>query len=251
MEPTEIWTRTFDKVRRSVSQPAVWLAMQAARPLTIDGSFFVAALPPQEQYLAVHLEDNQATLAIEEALRDITGRILAFRLIIGTTLADWEREKAKEAAAPPAPEAAAQPPPAFFRSEYSAAPTAPAEPVLKTVRPAHTTMKAAAPPAAPERAVSPTWEKLNERLSLGYKSAPYIKYPHGQAQYILTAMKIISDTMDALLPPPGEPRDDQGERQLTRTIERLGGIVNLDPLFLALELLRYRETQGKAVDIAF
>ena len=52
------------------------------------------------------------------------------------------------------------------------------------------------------------------------------------------------------MPPPGAPRDDAQERALAKVIERLSGIVNLDPLFLALELLRYRERHGKNADIA-
>ena len=79
----------------------------------------------------------------------------------------------------------------------------------------------------------------------GYKTAPFIKYPHGQAQYVLLAVKMISDTMDVMMPPPGAPRDDAQERMLSKTIERLKGVVDLDPMFLSLELLRYRESQGK------
>ncbi len=250
MEPTEIWNKAFDIVRREVALPTVWLAMQAARPLTIDGNYFVAALPAEEDYLAGHLQDNQATTAIEEALRTAAGRILAFRLITGDSLADWEAQKTREASssrpaeAPPTflrPSEIAEPPPAFFRSESSPAPAAePAPAAAATPRPS-------AP--ASDRTVSPSWEKLNERLGHGYKSAPYIKYAQGQAQYILMAMKLISDTMDAVMPPPGAPRDDAQERMLTKTIERLSGIVNLDALFLALELMRFREAQGKSVDI--
>ncbi len=36
---------------------------------------------------------------------------------------------------------------------------------------------------------------------------------------------------------------------LAKVIERLGSIVNLDPMFLSLELWRYRESQGKNSDI--
>ena len=249
MEPSEIWARAFDLVRRDLAAPAVWLAMQAAKALTIDGNFFVATLSPREEYLQNSLQDNQATTAIEEALYTVTGRVLAFRLIIGTTLADWEAAKAAETApaAPSQPDTPmAAPPPAFFRSEYSAAPPPEPEPAPPRA-PA-----AASRPAAPasDRQVSPTWEKLSERLNHGYKTAPFIKYPHGQAGYILTAVKLISDTMDVIMPPPGAPRDDLQERLLAKAIERLGSIVNLDPLFLSLELLRYRELVGKNIDIA-
>jgi hypothetical protein len=251
MEPTEIWARTFDIVRAKLAAPTVWLAMQAAKPLAVDGNYFVAALSHQDEYLESHLEGTEATLAIEEALRTVTGRVLAFRLIIGDALSDWEAQKALDAAtsrpveAPPAffrSESSAEPPPAFFRSESSPPPAEP-EP--------------AAPPVAARsysestRIVSPTWERLNERLSAGYKSTPFVKYAHGQAQYVLTAVKLISDTMDVMMPPPGMPRDDAQERMLIKAIERLSGIINLDALFLSLELLRYRESQGKNIDIPF
>lgn len=243
MEPSQIWANVASRVRQEVADPTVWLALRAAQPLLIDGSFFVAALPPTDEYLAAHLLNAQATTAIEEALRDVAGRILAFRLIIGTSAADWAAEKAREAAGafvPSAPDhQAAEPPPAFFRSEA-------------TPPPAEMTAPSAARPAAaePAREVAQTWEKLSERLNQGYKAAPFIKYPHGQAQFVLTAVKLISDTMDVQMPSAGVPRDDAQERLLAKAIERLSGIINLDPLFIALELLRYRELQGKNTDIA-
>lgn len=247
MEPSQIWANVANRVRQEVPDPTVWLALRAAQPLLIDGSFFVAGLPPSDEYLAAHLLNHQATTAIEEALRDAAGRILAFRLIIGTSAADWAAEKAREAGGfvPSSPEhQAAEPPPAFFRSEA-------------TPPPAEMTVPSAPRPAAPQssspqpaREVAQTWEKLSERLSLGYKAAPFVKYPHGQAQFVLTAVKLISDTMDVQMPPLGAPRDDTQERLLAKAIERLSGIINLDPLFIALELLRYRELQGRNSDIA-
>lgn len=263
MEPSTIWANVANRVRQEVADPTVWLALRATQPLLIDGSFFVAALSPADEYLAAHLLNNQATSAIEEALRDAAGRILAFRLIIGTSAADWATEKAREAAGafmPSSPERqVAEPPPAFFRSEATPPPATLTVP--SAARPASSQTSAsqasasqasasqtAAAPAA--REVAQTWEKLSERLSLGYKTAPFVKYPHGQAQYVLTAVKLISDTMDVQMPALGAPRDDTQERLLAKSIERLSGIINLDPLFIALELLRYRELQGKSADIA-
>jgi hypothetical protein len=231
MELEEIWKRAFDIVRKEVPLPSVWLAMQAAKPLTIDGNYFVARLPRQEEYLSSHLLDFQAATAIENALREITGRILAFRVITGETVSDWEAQKTREAAA--------------------AAPSPPAAPPPATLKPAPTaaTPPPSTPPAASEREISPSWEKLSERIMHGFKGAPFVKYPHGQAQYVLTVVKVISDTMDVLMPPPGAPRDDHQERMLARTIERFGSMINLDPMFLSLELFHYRESQGKNPDV--
>ena len=246
MEPNaelnEIWTRAFDAVRRDLAVPTVWLAMQAAKPLIIDGSYFVVALPPHDEYLAGHLQDDQASTAIEEALRSVTGRILAFRLVQGETVSDWRIQKARETTVAPAPPPAPSIPHATMRA---AAPVPPHPAAPQPVTPPAAGPRPAEAASAPKREVSQTWEKLNERLAHGYKTAPFIKYPHGQAQYVLTAVKMISDTMDVMMPPPGAPRDDAQERMLSKTIERLKGVVDLDPMFLSLELLRYRESQGK------
>lgn len=231
MEPIEIWGMVFEIVRKQLPIPAVWLAMQAAKPLTIDGNYFVAALPPQERYLSNNLQDDQTATAIEDALKEITGRILAFRLIEGTTLADWEQEKARELAPAPEPIPTAVPGHAVMGKAGPTAQTAPTSAHLPS---------ADSPPN-----VSPTWEKLNERLMHGYKTAPFIKYPHGQAQFVLAAVQCVSNTMDLLMPPTGAPRDDLQERALAKVIERLGSVINLDPMFLSLELLRFRGTQGK------
>ncbi len=232
MEPSEIWVDVTRRVQQEIADPTVWIAMQQVSPLLIDGSFFVAALPRQDQYLATHLLNNQATLAIEDALRNTAGRILAFRLIIGETIADWEAEKKQ------GQPAAEDDIPAEFRDDFDDGS------LTALTRPAPY-----AAPAEAAREVSQTWEKLSERLNQGYKSAPFIKYPHGQAQYVLTAVKMISDTMDVQMPPAGSPRDDTQERALAKAVERLSGIVNLDPLFISLELLRYRELHGKNSDI--
>ncbi len=239
MEPSEIWAKVSDRVRQQIADPTVWLAMRAARPLLIDGSFFVAGLPKQDEYLAVHLLNNQATIAVEDALREAAGRILAFRLVTGTSAADWYAEKAAAEASD-----AGDVIPDEFRGGFDDD-----MPTDDLSAPQEMTAGRAASPE-PKREASQTWEKLSERLSQGYKTAPFVKYPHGQAQYVLTAVKHISDTMDVLMPPTGAPRDDAQERALAKVIERLSSIVTLDPLFIALELLRYRELHGRNADIA-
>ena len=238
MEPSEIWANVSNRVRQQIADPTVWLAMRAAKPLLIDGSFFVAGLSKQDEYLAVHLLNNQAAIAVEDALREAAGRILAFRLITGTSAADWHAEKA----AAEAGESGDAIPDEFRGGFDDDLPT-------DDLSASQEMIVSRAAPLEARREVSQTWEKLSERLSQGYKTAPFIKYPHGQAQYVLSAVKHISDTMDVLMPPAGAPRDDAQERSLAKVIERLSGIVNLDSFFVALQLIRYREIQGKNTDI--
>lgn len=231
----ELWLRAFNQVRETIDVATVWLAMQAAVPITVDGYYFVAGLSPEDQYLASNLQSHEATSAIEGSLQQQTGRVLALQIIEGTTLADWQAQKPAltgqpaSAAAPPVASATAPPQPAAPRAPASSA---------SASRPAASILEVPAPDP------SPSWEKLNERLAQGYKASP-IKYPQGQARFVLRAARLISDTIDSLLPAPGLPLDEAGERALAKSMERLGSIINLDPLFLALEVMRYRQAQGK------
>lgn len=229
-----IWARVFDRVRREVSAATVWLAMQSVTPLAIDGSFFVAALPSDQQFLRMNLESAEASGAIEEALREVTGRILAFRLIRGQTLADWERERSPDATRPD--------------SAHLGATTLPpiAESFARTASiPPPSTRPMPAERLRSNREVAPTWEKLNERLAHAYKAAPFNKYPHGQARFLIDAVQMISDTMVVMMPGPGQPRDEVQERNLAKSLDRLGSIMgNLDPIFISIELLRFRQSEG-------
>src|SRR5579862_6977387 len=94
MPLSEIWARTFNRVKREVDIPTVWLAMQAVRPLVIENNRFVAAIPADLRYLSMNLDSSETTQAIEDALAEIAGHPLIFHLIKGTTIEDWETEKA-------------------------------------------------------------------------------------------------------------------------------------------------------------
>ena len=217
-----LWSQAFPHVRQAVASPMVWLAMQAAHPIALDGNYFVVGFAADKQYMADNLNGFEAVGAIEDALREGAGRILALRVIKGETMADWDAvrgEYVTEAEVTPPPPAAAPPaPPGGLPS--NAAPE-------------------------PAREVTASWDKLGERLTQSYKMWPHVRYPHGQARYVLESVKNISDTMDALMPGPGQPADDAQERSLSRLLERLSALINLDPIFLALELFRYRQSQGK------
>jgi len=258
----EVWLRVFDRVRREVDIATVWLAMQAAKPLLMDGSYFVVAFPPESKYLAVNLDTHEATTAIEQALKDVVGRILAFRVIQGQTIEDWQREKNS-----PTGQAA----PGVSQAQSYSVSSAASATAASAVRPP--VSGATARPAAPSslendlggsrsrmaRQVAPSssreviasWDKLYERLAQSYKTAPLMKFPNGQARFLLESVRMISDTMDALMPNDSGNPDMEQERQLAKLLERLGLIMgHLDTLFISLELLRYRESLGRDVGLS-
>jgi len=214
--------------------------MQEAKPLAIEGGKFIVGLAKASYYLSINLQVTQTRIAIEEAIERAAGFPLELHVIEGGSAEDWDAEKNRHANVT-ARSVQTIPKSALGRGSLGvvepAAPAPSPSPIFKPVT------------AQPTREVMPTWDKLNERINHGYKTAVNIKYPHGQARYILECVQAISDTMDQFLSPDGKPSDPQFDRQLSRTIERMGQMVNLDPLFISLELLRYRAANGKDVGL--
>ena len=248
MPLSEIWARTFNRVQREVDIPTVWLAMQAVRPIIVDGNRFVATLPPDLRYLSMNLESSDAAHAIESSLEEIMGRPLAFILIEGQTVEDWEAEKAELLGSAPI---------LTFDDDDDMGPEFPVD---TSDNPIFAAMAAAPPSPAPTFA-PPTstpsfsgapsdegfdsWEKLNGYIGHEQKHFPLIRYPHGQARFLLHCARHISGTMDRLMPPPGAPSDNEQERQLAKSIERLAQGLSLDPFFVSLEIMRFRQWTGR------
>jgi len=246
MPLSEIWARTFNRVQREVDIPTVWLAMQAVRPIVVDGNRFVATLPPDLRYLSMNLESSDAAHAIESSLEEIMGRPLAFILIEGQTVEDWEAEKAELLGSAPLI--------TFADDDDDMGPEFPVDTsdqlVFKdeevtSLPPAFTAAPLTTGFQAPANEGFDSWEKLNEYMSHEQKHFPLVRYPHGQARFLLHCARLIAGTMDRMMPGPGQPSDTAQERQLAKSIERLAVGLTLDPLFVSLEIMRYRQLTGR------
>jgi len=236
----DLWQSVFEDVRREVEIPTVWLAMQEAKPLAIHDNKFVVGLPKGSFYLSINLQVTQTRIAIEEAIERAAGYPLELHVVEGATVTDWESERNRHATVT-ARSVQTIPKSALGRGSLGVV-----EPVSASPSPSPVFKPVV---QEPTREVMPNWDKLNERINHGYKTALNIKYPHGQARYILECVQAISDTMELFLSPDGKPTDPAFDRQLARTIERMGQMINLDPLFISLELLRYRAANGKDVGL--
>jgi hypothetical protein len=240
MPLSEVWARTFHRVQREIDIPTVWLAMQAVRPIAIDGNRFVATIPQDLRYLAMNLETSDTAHAIESALEEITGRPLAFLIIEGQTLEDWEAEKAEVLGTGPVGFVEEDEPTSTLPPSFSESASSESASTASSVPP-----PAFAPVAAAAGEGFDTWERLNEFIAHEQKHFPLIRYPHGQARYMLVCARMISGTMDRLMPGPGQPSDSGQERQLAKSIERLAANLSLDPFFVSLEVMRYRQLTGR------
>lgn len=202
MDLAAAWNTAAERVKREIVQTTLWQALEAAVPVAAEEGAFVVGLGPTDYHLAGHLLDSEHKIAMERALRDLTGRAFELRVIEGVTEDDWaavkDRDERKR----------------VLRRE-----------TLEKDRVQGEKMK--------------TWEKLLETVGRRYAVLPYRALPQFRAKYLAEMIGHISDAMDELMP-GGNEIDEISERSLARVIERVATLADVPPVLIATELLRFR-----------
>src|SRR4051795_11841041 len=85
-----MWKYVTDQVKDKISLPALWRAMEAAKPLTLNGDDLILGFDPAEMHQSGLITDDRHRHIIEQLIEAATRRRLRVRIIPGQTLADWE-----------------------------------------------------------------------------------------------------------------------------------------------------------------
>lgn len=99
IDANALWQYVVQQIKQRVSLPHVWRAVEAARPIVVEGDLLILAYGTETAHQAGLLADNRYRIMIEQTLQAATHRPLRFRVINGETPADWEAVKAAEAEA--------------------------------------------------------------------------------------------------------------------------------------------------------
>ncbi|MCW5938312.1 MAG: hypothetical protein KF884_07825 [Fimbriimonadaceae bacterium] len=92
----EVWSEVLPDIRKGVTGVGVWAALNAAKPVTVEGTTLILGLPVTESELAGHLRLAQTRRLIETEVGRMLGSQLNLRVIDGTSLDDWETEKRRD-----------------------------------------------------------------------------------------------------------------------------------------------------------
>jgi len=199
----KIWRETTDVVLlRSDRFGPLNQAMQAAIPITLDADLLVLSMPGAERHLTGHMETAANRNAILNALELTSGRRLDFRFVEGSSVEDWEALKKGEQRA---------------RESSSRG-----------------KRQGAATSARPAPGEGP-WDELVQRIHRQYQQVPKRQYPQAKARYLRDAVGWIVATEQEIRY-QGEVDEDAHERSVARAIERLAAILELPPVFVALQL---------------
>jgi hypothetical protein len=153
-----IWGECVPEVMDGVSGVGMWTAVKTAVAVAIEEDLVVLGLPAQSSELAGHLRLNQAKRVIENALSKRVEKRVEVRIIIGTTPADWETEKRRDAEKRRLQEQAL----ARARAEVAA---------------------------------GKSWETIYEQLSRRFSATEKRSLPQNRAKFFLEAVDIVASAL--------------------------------------------------------
>lgn len=89
----KLWNWVTTQVKQRITQPSLWRAMEAARPVTLEDDRLVLGFEQGMGVEAGLFKDTVNRNTIEQALEAALKRRVSIYLISGITMADWELER--------------------------------------------------------------------------------------------------------------------------------------------------------------
>ncbi|MBN9501741.1 MAG: hypothetical protein BGO01_15285 [Armatimonadetes bacterium 55-13] len=93
----EIWAKSLPVIKQGVTGVGIWTALNTCKPLLVENGMFVLGLPHEDSELAGHLKLASTKRLIEQTIAPYFDGPMTLRVIEGTTLADWDLEKRRDA----------------------------------------------------------------------------------------------------------------------------------------------------------
>lgn len=199
------WANCVDLLKDRINNRSFWEALEATTAIVIEGDTLVVGLEAEEFNRSSHILQVSTLAIVHRAVNEVFGAPLQLKLIEGSTPADWETHKQREA-------------------------------YLASVR----ATAAQSPVSAPRddsRATSSNWEGVYEQIARLYAQTPHRTLPQGRARFANEAIYLLVEAMDSLY---SEPADDNMERGLARIIDRISSSSEIPPSVIAFEMERLR-----------
>lgn len=206
-EARKMWLEAVERVKDRTLAPVLWRALETGAGVTAEGDFFVVGFPPSDAPMSGYLTSSDHRVTIERVLTELLGKPTRLKVIEGTSVADYEAAKKRDAAAEQARAAVQE---------------------RKRI----------------ERAAEREWETIAEQCARSYANLPFRQLPQMRGQYLFDAVEIISEAMDRIH--PGGNMDEVSHRALARVVEKVATLVDVPAAVIALELVRYRREKARA-----
>jgi len=177
-----LWKYVTDKVKGQITLPGLWRAMEAARPLVLDGEILVLGFSGPDAHQAGHLMDHRHKNIIEQVLETATRKRLKIHPMAAESAADWEAYKQSQAEG----QKLTQQHKEQFRKEAEA---------------------------------GQTWDAVSELLVRRFSGLQNRGLASVQARFLEEAVATLAEAYGRLM---GETPDEHAEREYSRALERVG-----------------------------
>lgn len=176
-----LWKYVTDRVKAQVTMPGLWRAMEAAKPVALDGDLLVMGFGPSEGHQGGLLMDHRHKNMIEQVLEQATRKRLRLHVMAGETLEEWEAYKAAQVEAVKLQQQAKQ----QFQAEAEA---------------------------------GQSWEAVGEQLIRRFSGMTNRGLASVQARFLDDAIDTLAEAYGRLM--PADP-DEHAERNYSRALERV------------------------------
>lgn len=195
-----LWKYVTGRVKSEVTQPGLWRAMEAAKPVALEEDLLVLGFAPQDSHQGGLLQDVRYKNVIEQVLEQATRKRLRVHIMAGESLEEWEAYKAAQAEAGKLQQQA--------REQF-----------LKTAEGGQ------------------TWEAVGEQLIRKFSGLRNRGLASVQGSYLGEAVDVLAEAYGRLM--PASP-DEAQEREYSRALERVAERVNVPAAMIGLLVQRAR-----------
>ena len=200
-----VWLEAAELVKDRVVSPTVFKALERGVGITLDGDEFVVGYETSDLPLAANLRSAQHQTIIEQSLKQVLKKNVRFRLVEGTTLADYDRHK-------------------------------------KSIEVVEQQRMDSEQRRNLDRQVEQTWEEISERIARSYANTPLRTYSQQRAIFMREAFGIINDGVKKLN--YTNDATELEKRCLARVFDKMSQVSEVPSAMLAYEFFRLRE-EGK------
>ncbi|MFN3652518.1 MAG: hypothetical protein ACK47B_23320 [Armatimonadota bacterium] len=176
-----LWRYVTDQMKARVSLPALWRALEAARPLTIENDELVLGYVVTEMHRSGLLLDNRHRNLIEQLIQHAVKRPLRIHVFQGETLEDW----------------------AVHKQNREEAARLTAQSHQQRVQKAEQ---------------GKTWEAVAEQVTRKFSETPNRSLPSIQGRLLEELLAMLAEAYTRLMP---EKPTEQDERSYSRVLDRV------------------------------
>jgi len=196
-----LWANCVDRLKDRINNRSFWEALEATHPITIENDHLIIGIDGENFNRSSHITQVSTLNTVHRIIAEVFNRPLTVQLVEGTTLADWEAYKAREAR--------------IAASRQTAPAQSPGAPIVP----------------------SDNWDGVYEQLSRLFAQTTHRSLPQGKARYANEALYLLVEAMDTIYP---DPPDEHSERNLARALDRIAASADIPASVIAFEMERLR-----------